>query len=199
MRGHQTLEAFAGRAKAMRMGGGIAALVVGGATVVAGVIADAEYDEEYGQFLWIAGGAIGIGGLFTLIWDTPIEAFADEMRLQKPDHLRREWQSRALAAQRARTVGAFVNFGLGVVAGGAAGAIAAGAGDMSRSEAEAWTVALVAASGAFVGGGVAMLMIESEVETGFRAAYGVTPEQQLVSLGVAPLPGGGSVALRGSF
>jgi hypothetical protein len=43
------------------------------------------------------------------------------------------------------------------------------------------------------------MAVKSDVELGYRAAYGVEADATPVSVGFAPVPGGGALSLRGVF
>lgn len=58
---------------------------------------------------------------------------------------------------------------------------------------------LLFAGGAMIGGGVVTMAVKSDVELGYRAAYGVEADATPVSVGFAPVPGGGALSLRGVF
>lgn len=192
---------MAEQAKSKRVGGTVALLSTGGAMTVAGLVADLEYDQSYGEVLWIAGAVtVGLGGI-NLFVRTPIEQLHGKYASGGGDeHLRAEWAALAEDARSSRTVQGFISLGIGAVGLGAAGAVAAGVGDLDDPERQDWTVALIIAGGATVGGGLAALLVQTDLEAGYNAAYGSTTEQYAhLNVGVGPAPGGGYVALNGNF
>jgi uncharacterized protein (DUF1786 family) len=70
---------------------------------------------------------------------------------------------------------------------------------MAQKTKEGWAVGLLFASGAFIGGGVVTLAVKSDMELGYRAAYGADADAPPLTVGIAPVPGGGAVSLRGAF
>jgi hypothetical protein len=195
----QTLEAFALREQTTRIVGSYGLFITGGAMVGVGLLADLKYDESYGQVIWIAGTLVSVTGLLTLFKEGPLETFSGKATSMTPSALREEWATQARKAQSERKIGGIVSMGLGVVAAGAGAAIAAGAGDMSQQTKEGWAVGLLLVGGAFIGGGVVTMAVKSDMELGYRAAYGADADAPPITVGFAPVPGGGALSLRGAF
>jgi hypothetical protein len=195
----QTLDAFALREQSARVVGSYGLFITGAAMVGAGLLADLQYEESYGQVLWIAGTLVSVSGLLTLVTKGPLETFSSKATSMTPSVLREEWATRARKTQSERQIGGIVSIGLGVVAGGAGAAIAAGAGEMAQKTKEGWAVGLLFAGGAFIGGGVVTIAVKSDMELGYRAAYGADADAPPIRVGIAPVPGGGALSLRGAF
>ena len=195
----QTLEAFALREQSTRVVGSYGLFITGGAMVGVGLLADLHYEESYGQVIWIAGTLVSVTGLLTLFKAGPLETFSSKATSMTPTALREEWATQAHKAQSERQIGAIVSIGLGVVAAGAGAAIAAGAGDIAQQTKEGWAVGLLLASSAFIGGGVVTMAVKSDMELGYRAAYGADADASPITVGIAPVPGGGALSLRGAF
>jgi len=197
-RARDTLKVFGEQERSQRMVGGFALLLTGAGSVGAGLLADLEYDESYGQPLWIGGAALGASGLLSLFKAGPIEDLATQSAGLSAPLLKDEWAKRASTAATSRQISGWVGIGLGVIAGGAGAAVASGVGDLQESEKESWSVALIAIGGALLGGGVGSLLVESQAEVGYRAAYG-TLKPSSISLRLAPSSGGGLGGLQGRF
>jgi hypothetical protein len=87
--------------------------------------------------------------------------------------------------------------GLGASAAIAGATLAAGAGDMTSQARTGWSVGLLVGGGVLAGAGISSLLIRTPAEDGYRAAYG--SEAPPLTLGIAPLPGGGAVSVSGTF
>lgn len=192
------LRAHAVHARRSRQIGGVTLLVAGAATAGAGLLADLEYDQEYGKVLWIGGAALGVSGLLSLFKTSPMEALEAESAAMSPASLHANWAAMADAARRARKISGVVGMSLGVIAGGAGGLIAAGVGDMERGAKQDWSIALISVGGALLGSGLTSFLVDSDVEVGYRAAYGSEPGKMQLSFGLSPTPGGaaGGVSAR---
>lgn len=173
-------------------------LVTGATSVGAGLLADLEYDQPYGKVLWIGGAAIGVSGLLGLFKSSAMESFEAEASTMSPTALRVNWAALANSARRSRQISGGVFTLLGVAVAGVGGLIAAGVGDFDRNDKQTWSIALLSVGGALFGSGLSSLLIDSDIELGYRAAYGSDPNQFRISLGVTPTLGGaaGGVSAR---
>jgi hypothetical protein len=193
-----TLQVFADNERGARKAGSIAGMVVGGGFVVAGLVADIEYDEKYGTVLWALGLGAMVGSAIGFFAQGPMEKLAATHASAPAGTLKRIWADAATTARTERHVAGGLGVGLGAVAAGAGVALAAGAGDLSQEAQEDWTIGLIAGGGALIGGGIATMLVETHVEAGYRAAYGHLEPAPIV-VGVAPAPGGASFAVSGRF
>jgi hypothetical protein len=193
------LESLARQEHGARIAGGFVLLTTGAGFVAAGLVADQQFDEEWGQAFWITGIVFGATSVFSFALKGPLESLAAETASSSPLELQQTWAEKARSARTARYVGSGVSFALsaGSVIGGAA--IAAGAADLDEDEQLGWSAALFLFGGAFASAGVASLMIETDVETGYRAAYGASYDAPSLKLSILPVRGGGGVGLGGSF
>jgi hypothetical protein len=105
----------------------------------------------------------------------------------------------ARSAYGTRQFAGWLSVGVGAAALGAGTAIAAGAGDMTSGQRTSWSLALLLSGGTLGGAGVGTLLVPSELEMSYRATFGADAFAPPVSVGFAPLPGGGAVSLRGNF
>jgi hypothetical protein len=199
------LEGLATHANAARQVGGVSLLVVGSVSLGAGLLAEHAYEASYGQILTIAGALSLGGGIASLLFAGPMEKLAAESGPSSPGYtpqgLRAAWRAQAQAAQLQRTVGGIINIALGVAGLGTGAVLAAGVGDLDRGEKADYVTTAFVAGGAFLSGGIATLLLESDLERGFDLAY--PSEAGMAGLrldfGVAVLPSGGAVQVVGSF
>lgn len=196
----RVLTAVAGQERSARMAGGVALLVVGATLVVTGVVAEAQFDDEYGSVLWITGAVLGGASILTFVVKGPVESLQDETASMSAAERKGAWSAKASSARTARQIGSVVGIGLGVASVGTGVAIASGAGDLQEDAQEAWTIVLLAAGGSLIGTGIAGLLMESPLETGYRAAYGSdSARAPALSLGVGAARRGATLTLRGAF
>ncbi|RYZ63357.1 MAG: hypothetical protein EOP08_11055 [Proteobacteria bacterium] len=156
------LQAHAGRARSSRRVGGVAMLLSGAGLVGGGLLADLEYDQTYGQVLWIGGAAVGAAGLLSLFKSSPIESLADESGTMSAGSIRANWASMASTARSTRKVSGVVSMALGGAAVVAGSLFAGGVGNLDREDQRDWTVAFFVLSGSLIGGGLSSLLVESE-------------------------------------
>jgi hypothetical protein len=192
------LRSLAERERWARIAGAYSMLISGAATITAGIIADAAYDRYYGKPLWIVGAIIEVGGIMNLLRGGTFERLASAADTYGPAQLQREWSQRALAVRAGRKIGGAVSFVLGALTIGTGVAIAAGLGDLDKEQKQDWNTALIATGGGIIGSGFVSLLVESPLESGYRAAYGADPDGG-VSVDVAPTIGGAALHLRASF
>lgn len=196
----QVLLAFSLQERSERLHGGYGLLISGAAAAGAGLLADLHYEKSYGQPVWIAGAVLGLSGLLSFTQAGPLESFATESTRFRGVALQRHWATLAQRAARARHIAGGINLGVGLLAAGAGGAIAAGVGGLKPDARENWTVALILGGGALASTGVVTLLVESKSELGYRAAYGEAPaEFASLQLGGGLVPGGGALSVSGSF
>ena len=192
----QVLQAHAGRARSSRRVGGVAMLLSGAGLVGGGLLADLEYDQTYGQVLWIGGAAVGAAGLLSLLKSSPIESLADESGTMSAGSIRANWASMASAARSTRKVSGVVSMALGGAAVVAGSLFAGGVGNLDREDQRDWTVAFFVLSGSLIGGGLSSLLVESELETGYRSAYGTEASKPFaLSFGASPTRGGAAAGV----
>jgi hypothetical protein len=187
----RTLQLFADQQRSMRMAAGYSGLLGGAAAIGAGLLADLEYDQDYGQPMWIIGTAVFVSGGISLIAEGSLEGFAEDHRGDAPDALQRAWTEAARSERKARVIGGIVGLSLGAVAAGAGTLIALDAFGMDERPQQDWSVALFLVSGAFLGGGVTALLVESPTEHGYRVAYGNGADEAPIRVAIAGAPSGG--------
>jgi hypothetical protein len=174
--------------------------ISGAAAITAGIIADAVYDRYYGKPLWIIGAFIELGGVMNLLRSGTFESLASASEKYNADQLRQEWSERALATRKGRKIGGVASFVLGALTVGTGAAIAAGLGKLEKDRKQDWAIALIATGGGIIGSGFVSLLVESPLESGYRAAYGTDPDaNSSLKFDIAPTLGGATMHLRASF
>lgn len=179
---------------------GWSSIVLGGALTATGVLVESKYDASYGAVLWIGGVSALAVGITSLFVRTPIEAFADEVG-GSPEGLEARWRAKAEEARSERKTVMYIDAGLGVGGATAASILAAGVGDLSRSERSEWVTLTALLGSAGFAGALYNSLFESSIENGYRLAY---PARQAaatvpVRIGASPLPNGGTLQLYGAF
>lgn len=192
----QVLQAHADRARTSRRIGGVAMLLSGAGLVGGGLLADLEYDQTYGQVLWIGGAAVGAAGLLSLFRSGPLESLAAESGTMSAASIRVNWAAMASSAKSTRKVSGVVSMALGGAAVVAGSLFAGGVGNLDRADQQDWTVAFFVLSGGLIGSGLSSFFVESDLETGYRSAYGAEASKPIsLSFGAAPTRGGASAGI----
>jgi hypothetical protein len=116
-----------------------------------------------------------------------------------PAGLDSAWREEAKAARFARHVAGGID--LTLAAGGiTAGALlAGGVGELSQSNRTTWTITSFVAGGLMGLSGVLTLLRESAVEKGYALAFPASSTPKIVDVGLAPVPGGGTLQVVGTF
>ena len=197
------LDVFADRSRARRLSGGIGMATLGATSIAAGVILDAGFDRDYGKVFWITGIASMSTSAMYLFLPGPMELVRYKYGRGSVEELHDGWKSLARAARSYRRVNGIMNVGLGGAAIVTGSLFAAGAFDVSEDTRSVVTMATLIAGGAFVARGVVNLMLTTEVEQGFSAAFGGerahTRAARPVMFGFSPLRGGGMATLSGTL
>jgi hypothetical protein len=212
----RVFEAFryhADASRATRYAGAGSALVVGGAMIATGLMAEQKWDETYGTVLWISGTVFAVGGALSLVFQTEAERMADAYGVYATSNptpeleatLEREWATAARKASTARHIGAGASFVLAAASVGTGIGILAS--DMETDDRRVWGSVLFVGGGLFASGGIAALAIETPIEASygaFIAARGPAPNSPSSfapawRVGGAPLPGGGFVGIETAF
>jgi hypothetical protein len=197
MRARAVLDAFAAREHTIRIVGSYAGLIGGATTFGFGIAAESRYPRTFSPGFWIFGSTLLVDGVVGLLTRGPLESLAEHAGSQTDAALREGWAASARAAKRGRQIGGWMSVGLGTGAMAAGTALALGATDLSDTARTGWSAGLLIAGGITAGMGTATLLVKSETELGYQAAYGAEPPP--VTVGFAPLPGGGAVSLAGTF
>lgn len=187
------------REDAARVAGAYSMFISGAAAITAGLVADIAYDRSYGKPLWIFGALVEVGGVLSLVRTGTFEQLASDAAGYTAEQLQSEWSRRALLVRQGRKIGGVASLVLGALTIGTGGAIAAGLGDLNREPKQDWTTGLIALGGGIMGSGLVSLLVESPLESSYRAAYGSDPDGSSLALNVAPTPGGAALSLRASF
>jgi hypothetical protein len=183
-----------------RIIGSSLSVALGTAAIGAGLLVDRQYDQSYGEVLWITG-LLGVGGgLLGLVMRGPMQRFAEEWRSDPSPALQSAWRLKAEQGRSSRKLLGVINL---VIAGAgiASGALLlAGAGDLNRSDQANLATLAFLGSGLFASAGIASLTLESRFERGYGLAYpalarGLSP----LHIGFAPARGGGSLQLTRVF
>lgn len=196
-RARAILEVLASRERTARLTGAYTGFVLGAATLGVSTAVELQSDRSIGAWPWIIGGSFVLSGVTGLLTRGPLESVAENAGSQSDAALRDTWQATANSARNTRIFGAWMNTGLGAVAIATGTAVAAGAVDMDRDHRVGWSVGLLAGGGALATAGVIGHFVKTDAEKGFQEAYG--GESHALSVGVAPLPGGGAISLSGKF
>jgi hypothetical protein len=183
-----------------RIVGSSLSIALGTAAIGTGLLVDRQYDQSYGEVLWITG-LLGVGGgLLGLVMRGPMQRFAEEWHSDPSPALQSAWHIKAEEGRSSRKLLGVINLVIGG-AGVASGALLlAGAGDLNRSDqADLATLAFLG-GGLFVSAGIAGLTLESNFERGYGLAY-PAPASALppLHIGFAPARGGGSLQLTRVF
>jgi len=195
----QVLRVLADRERSARYAGAYSMFISGAAAITAGLLADVVYDRSYGRPLWVIGAVVEVGGVLNLFRSGTFERLAHDADNYSAEQLQSEWAQRALSMRYARKIGGVASLALGALTIGAGGAIAAGLGKLDTEPRENWTTALIAIGGGVMGGGVTSLLVESPLESSYRAAYGTDADGTPISLSFTPTYGGAAFSLRASF
>ena len=195
----QVLRVLADRERSARYAGAYSMFISGAATITAGLVADLAYDRSYGRPLWIIGALVEVGGVMSLVRSGVFERLAREADNYNAEQLQSEWAQRALMMRGARKIGGVASLALGALTIGAGGAIAAGLGKLDPEPKQDWTTALIAVGGGVMGSGLVSLLVESPLESSYRAAYGTDADGSPLALSVTPTLGGAALSLRASF
>ncbi len=212
----RVFEAFrhhADASRAARYVGAGGSLIVGGALIATGLVAEQKWDETYGTVLWVSGAVFAVGGTISLLFPSKAEGMAERYgvyRTSRPPaeleaRLEREWAEAAAEDRMVRHVAAGVSFVLSAAAVGTGIGILAS--DMKTENRHLWGTVLFIAGGSFASGGIAALAVETPMESSYEAfiaARGPAPSLRLSMVpawrvGAAPLPGGGFVSLEAAF
>jgi len=201
------------RMRSVRLAGAGSSLILGGAFVATGLVAEQAWDETYGTVLWVTGAVTVVGGGLALVFPTTIEKTADDYgvyftKAPTPEQeaaLEHEWAEAADEARSARHLGAGISFAFSAIAVGAG--IAVLASDAKEEPRHIWGTVLLAGGGAFAAGGVATLVLESPTESAYAAFMAARGKQPKVSVSRAPvwrvsatpLPSGGFVGVSAVF
>ena len=196
-RARAVLDALAVREHSMRVVGSYGALVGGAAVAGLGIAAESRYPRTFSPAFWILSGSLVVNGVAGLLTRGPLESLADRAGGQSDAALREGWAAAARSAERQRQIGGWISVGLGAGTLATGAALALGATSMEDKARTGWSGGLLVAGGIMSGTGVATLLIKTETEFGYRAAYGSDPPP--LTVGIAPLPGGGAVSLAGTF
>ena len=196
-RARAILDALASREHTLRVRSAYGGIIAGATTLGLGVIVETQSERSAGPWLWILGGSLALHGVTALALRGPMESLAMHAEAQSDAALREGWGAAARAARSDRLFGGWTSIGLGTCAAIAGTSFAAGAGDMSSQARTGWSAGLLVGGGVMAGVGILTLLIRSPAEDGYQAAYG--SEAPPLSLGVAPLPGGGAVNASGRF
>jgi hypothetical protein len=197
-----SLAAFADQERSARYAGGIGLLITGASFAATGAILEGQFNEDWGSAFIITGAVLGATSIFPFLIKGPLESLARETDTKSAPELRLRWAEEARAARTSRHVSGAVALGLGAISAGTGVAIAGGAADLSKDEEEAWSLALILFGSAFFTGGVATLLVESPMETTYRATYGSSFDQASkprLNVGVGAARGGATLAVHGAF
>jgi len=175
-------------------------VVLGSAAIATGLFVDRQYDQSYGEVLWITG-LLGVGGgLLGLVTRGPMQRFAEEWHSDPSPALQSAWHIKAEQGRSSRKVLGVINLVIGG-AGIASGALLlAGAGDLNRSDQANLATLAFLGGGLFASAGIAGLTLESGFERGYGLAYPAAASAlSPLHIGFAPARGGGSLRLTRAF
>lgn len=179
---HTSLRELGRHAEEARIGGGVSLLLVGGAAIAGGLLADLEFKRDFGQVLWITGIVSAASGALSLFAKSRTEKFAARGAYLSAPELESAWAAEARSARSTRHISGVVGTVLGLAAAGVGVAIAAGAGDLGDEAKAGWSVGLVTIGGAVVGSGVATLLVDTEIEQTYSATYGRSVKEAGVTI-----------------
>ncbi|MFO0677078.1 MAG: hypothetical protein U0169_11110 [Polyangiaceae bacterium] len=194
-----SLRTFAMQSATSRVTRGVVAAVSGASLVGAGLVAHFEFDQTYGQPLAITGATILALGAWSLVLPGPLERLASDDSLAAPDALRAAWKDKAQVERKNRRVTGVVTMALGALAAGSGLTLAFADLGMSPSARRDWSIAALVGAGSLVGSGLVSFLVESDVEVGYRVAYGEGATRTHLTAGFAPASGGGTAFVGGSF
>jgi hypothetical protein len=173
----------------------------GAALVASGLISVYGEDDSWGHFVWIGGGLSMLGGLMQLFIPSDLERLEKESGGRAPGYsptaLDAAWKAKADEARTLRHVAGITDLSAGAVSITAGSLLAAGVGDLGRSDRLGWSVGCFVAGGLLTLGGVVTLLVPSNTEKGYQMAFPASAVR--MDVGVAPAPGGGTLQLSGTF
>jgi hypothetical protein len=207
------IPAFAAQARTARLAVGGIFIATGLVAVPVGIVAQASWHEDYGIGLWV-GGALLLGlGTLSLVWESPLEKLDHDFQAsaatlapaQRLAYGAGGLASVAASARSGRMVGAVLDFVCaGIFYGIAIGELVSASNNVGsdRSNLQAGAASSLMVGGIFTGLAVVQLVLPSPAETAYAVyASGAAPSTGGLHLsgGVAPLRGGGMLALGGRF
>jgi hypothetical protein len=198
-RARAILDALASRERSRRLTGSYIQLIAGAATLGAATVAQAQSHDTYGPAAWIIGGSFALHGVIGLVTQGPLESLAGHASMQSDAALRDSWGAMARSARSDRLFEGWLSVGMGTLVMGTGTAIGIDADTRGSAERTGWSVGLLLAGAACTGVGIATLLVPSGVEVGYQAAYRTEPTPPPMRVGVAPLPGGATLSLGGTF
>jgi len=177
---------------------------IGGGAVFAttGLLSVSSGEHDVGDHvLWIGGTLWVVEGIANLFLPSDLEMLDRQSGGgtpgYTPDALDVAWKAKAEQARTLRHVSGITSLTLGAGSLTAGALLAGGVGDLSGSDRTAWSIASFVAGGAVTLAGVVTLLRPSDMEKGYHLAFPNPSVRADVAL--APVPGGGTLQLFGTF